>query len=183
MNQLKAIPVFGDQSLFDQVPEQFVAACSVKNTPTYLEFFEQHELDQITQPVLAMRKFEPSLDWTWEQREAHELPVLGSTVVLDIPDFVLQNSVGADWHKGDVVSVIAHYSQNTVIVLHPTAAIKTAIMPLAMLIPNDLDVRAKVLVNKLCAQHGISPTKEATDAMHVVCVDYLTNKLQDFVTK
>lgn len=56
MNQATAIPVFGDQSLFHLVPEKFVAACSVKNA-TALEFFEAHELDQITRPVLAMRKF------------------------------------------------------------------------------------------------------------------------------
>lgn len=182
MNQATAIPVFGDQSLFHLVPEKFVAACSVKNAPT-LEFFEAHELDQITRPVLAMRKFEPNLNWTWAQKEAHELPALGTTVVLDIPDFILQNSMGADWHKGDVVSVIAHYSQNTIIVLHPTAAAKTASMPLAMVIPNDLEARAKLLVNTLCAQHGISPTKEATDAMHAVCVDYLNDKLADYITK
>lgn len=182
MNQTTAIPVFGDQTLFHLVPEKFVAACRVKNAPA-LEFFEESELGEITQPVLAMRKFEPNLNWTWEQKEARELPALGTTVVLDIPDFVLQNSVGADWHKCDVVSVIAHYSQNTVIVMHPTAAIKTAIMPLAMLVPNDLDARAKLLVNKLCAQYGIRPTKEATDAMHVVCMDYLTDNLQAHVTK
>lgn len=182
MNQATAIPVFGDQSLFHLVPEKFVAACSVKDS-TALKFFEAHELDQITQPVLAMRKFEPNLNWTWAQKEAHELPALGTTVVLDIPDFVLQNSIGADWHKGDVVSVIAHYSQNKVIVLHPTSALKTANLPLSMLLPNDLDVRAKLLVGSLCAQHGIRPTKEATDAMHVVCVDYLNGKLADYITK
>ena len=182
MNQATAIPVFGDQSLFHLVPEKFVAACSVKNASA-LEFFEESDLGKITQPVLAMRKFEPNLNWTWAQKEACELPALGTTVVLDIPDFVLQNSVGADWHRGDVVSVIAHYSRNTIIVLHPTAATKTASVPLAMLLPNDLGVRAKLLVNTLCAQHGISPTKEATDAMHAVCVDYLNGKLADYITK
>lgn len=150
MNQKIAIPVFGDQSLFHLVPEKFVAVCNVKNAPA-LEFFEESDLKEITQPVLAMRKFEPNLNWTWAQKEACELPALGTTVVLDMPDFVLQNSVGADWHRGDVISVIAHYSQNAVIVLHPTAAIKTAIMPLVMLIPNDLEARAKLLVGTLCA--------------------------------
>lgn len=181
MNQATA--VFGDQSLFHLVTEKFVAVCSVKNDPAMVEFFEAHELDQITQPVLAMRKFEPNLNWTWAQKEAHELPAIDTAVVLDIPDFVLQNSIGADWHRGDVVSVIAHCSQNTVIVLHPTAALKTASLPLSMLLPNDLDVRAKLLVSTLCAQHGISPTKEATDAMHAVCVDYLNDKLADYITK
>ena len=56
-------------------------------------------------------------------------------------------------------------------------------LPLAMLLPNDLDVRAKLLVGSLCAQHGIRPTKEATDAMHAVCVDYLNGKLEDYITK
>ena len=182
MNQATTIPVFGDQSLFNLVPEKFVAICGHKDANT-LEFFEESDLGEITQPVLAMRKFEPNLNWTWAQKEAHELPAIGTTVVLDIPDFVLQNSVGTDWHRGDVVSVIAHYSQNTIIVLHPTAATKTASVPLAMLLPNDLDVRAKLLVGTLCAQHGIRPTKEATDAMHAVCVDYLNGKLEDYITK
>ena len=52
-----------------------------------------------------------------------------------------------------------------------------------MLIPNDLEARAKLLVGTLCAQHGIRPTKEATDAMHAVCVDYLNDKLADYITK
>ena len=182
MNQKIAIPVFGDQFLFHLVPEKFVVACSVKNAPA-LELFEESELGEIIQCVLDLRKYESNLKWTWAQKEAHELPAIGTTVVLDIPDFVLQNSVGTDWHRGDVVSVIAHYSQNNVIVLHPTATTKTAMLPLAMLLPNDLDVRAKLLVGSLCAQHGIRPTKEATDAMHAVCVDYLNGKLEDYITK
>ena len=184
MNQATAIPVFGDQTLFHLVPEKYVAVCGHKDS-TALEFFEESDLKEITQPVLAMRKYEPNLNWTWAQKEAHELPAIGTTVVLDIPDFVLQNSVGADWHRGDVVSVIAHCSQNNVIVLHPTATTttKTAMLPLAMLLPNDLDVRAKLLVGTLCAEHGISPTKEATDAMHAVCMDYLNGKLEDYITK
>lgn len=52
-----------------------------------------------------------------------------------------------------------------------------------MLIPNDLEARAKLLVGSLCAQHCIRPTKEATDAMHAVCVDYLNGKLEDYITK
>lgn len=180
MNQV--IPVFGDQTLFQQATEKYVAVCGHKDA-TALEFFEESDLKEITQLVLAMRKYEPNLNWTWAQREAHELPALGTTVVLDIPAFILQNSMDAGWHRGDVVSVIAHYSQNTVIVLHPTAATKTASVPLAMLLPNDLDVRAKLLVGTLCAEHGIRPTKEATDAMHAVCVDYLNGKLEDYITK
>ena len=182
MNQATAIPVFGDQSLFHLAPEKYVAVCGHKDATT-LEFFEESELGKITQPVLAMRKFEPNLNWTWAQKEAGELPALGTTVVLDSPNFVLRNSRSADWHRGDVVSVIAHYSQNAVIVLHPTATNKTAMLPLTMLLPNDLDVRAKLLVGTICAQHGIRPTKEATDAIHAVCVDYLNGKLEDYITK
>ena len=86
MKQIKSEPVFGDQSLFNGMPESDVAVVEYNNVrvsySTYdsmldhLLFRNNVTVDSI--PIVAIRRIIPEPVWTWTDKEEGRLPEVGA---------------------------------------------------------------------------------------------------------